>query len=862
MDNLKQYNLKNGLKVILKDIPESTVSSVYVWVNTGSSYENDSERGLAHVHEHMIFKGTSKLGVGEISKKIEFLGGEVNAFTSFDETAYYATVSNDFVPEILDIFSQCMYDASFDSDELSKELEVILEEIKRGNDSPSNRLWDMVFKSVFSDNDYGLPIIGTPESVSNFKKSDVVDFYKKWYVASNMSLIIVGNLRDNIEKHIENYFSNLRSDDIPSMNKNFFSTQEKTNINFEKMDINETYFNISLTSPDASNLSYAAFDIFSSILGSGESSILYRKIKEELGLVTSISCGNYTLRHNGLFYITGTTNRDDVFNTIYKIIEILCDNISGNFDDVQLERVKTDILINDIYNQETVQSQARTIGSYISNNKNLDYLEKYKKKIADLNKNEIISIVSEQFKPENLNFNFLSPLKSDLKKPDNFQEKISTFFKFKENITNSDIKFKSQKYTIKKIDSSLIQEFNLDSGIKLISLQNEKTPLIALRAISLGGSSHETPENNGAFGLISEMFIRGSDKFSKDEIALKTEILGSEISGFSGRNSFGLKMIGPSDYLKKLVPIFGDVLLNPKFLDKEFEISKSDTKSYLSKLSKNSASVASDKFHELLFPNHPYGLNQFGSLSSIDSLNVSDVSNIYNEYLHKDNLALFAVGNFDTSELINELNKVISVNESNIVFPDLDNLQKIENNITQDFNIGDKQQSHIMIGTYAPNIKSEDRFAFHIINSVLSGMGGRLFIELRDKKSLAYTVTSFYTPLIEYGYFGAYIGCSPSKRDESIKEINNQIELLIENGISDNEIVRAKNSLIGKNDISLQRNSSISSRISIPYIYGLDPNEPFLFAENINNVDKSQINNAIKKYLQDAKFVSVSVNPN
>ena len=149
MDNLKQYNLKNGLKVILKDIPESTVSSVYVWVNTGSSYENDSERGLAHVHEHMIFKGTSKLGVGEISKKIEFLGGEVNAFTSFDETAYYATVSNDFVPEILDIFSQCMYDASFDSDELSKELEVILEEIKRGNDSPSNRLWDMVFKSVF-----------------------------------------------------------------------------------------------------------------------------------------------------------------------------------------------------------------------------------------------------------------------------------------------------------------------------------------------------------------------------------------------------------------------------------------------------------------------------------------------------------------------------------------------------------------------------------------------------------------------------------------------------------------------------------------------------------------------------------------
>ena len=167
MINTQEYFLANGLRVILKDVPNSTVSSVFVWVKTGSAYENDHERGLAHVHEHMIFKGTSKLGVGEISKKIESYGGDVNAFTSFDETAYFATVSNDFVPQVLNIFSQCMYDATFDSEELSKELEVILEEIKRGNDSPSNRLWDMVFESVFNGNDYSLPIIGTPKSVSS-----------------------------------------------------------------------------------------------------------------------------------------------------------------------------------------------------------------------------------------------------------------------------------------------------------------------------------------------------------------------------------------------------------------------------------------------------------------------------------------------------------------------------------------------------------------------------------------------------------------------------------------------------------------------------------------------------------------------
>ena len=161
------------------------------------------------------------------------------------------------------------------------------------------------------------------------------------------------------------------------------------------------------------------------------------------------------------------------------------------------------------------------------------------------------------------------------------------------------------------------------------------------------------------------------------------------------------------------------------------------------------------------------------------------------------------------------------------------------------------------------DLKSVDRFAFNIINSVLSGMGGRLFVDLRDKKSLAYTVTSFFTPAVHYGYFGVYIGCSPSKKNESLEAINDQISSLIKYGVTDEELERAKkNSLIGKNDISLQRNASINSRISLPYLYGLDPHEPFSFANNIMNIKKDDVHSVIDKYLKDANFVSVSVDPN
>ena len=864
MINTQEYFLANGLKVILKDVPNSTVSSVFIWVKTGSAYENDYERGLAHVHEHMIFKGTSKLGVGEISKKIESYGGDVNAFTSFDETAYYATVSNDFVPQVLDIFSQCMYDATFDGEELSKELEVILEEIKRGNDSPSNRLWDMVFESVFDGNDYSLPIIGTPKSVSSYKQNDIKKFYNKWYVAKNMSVIVVGSInKKNIEKNIEKYFSPLRNHEVPEISKNFkISDDQRILSNFQEMDINETYFNISFSTPDANDLKYASFDLLSAILGSGESSILYKKIKEELGLVTTISSGNYTLRHGGLFYIQGTTVNSDIYEVIYKIIDCFVDLVNGNFDQDQLQRVKTEILLNDIYSQETVQSQARTIGNLFSNNQELSFIDDYKKVIISLNKKDLLNNVKESFNVKKLKFNFLSPLNTNLTKPKDFEKNIIDKIKFNKKMDNDLKDFKSINYSLKKIKSPDIKVYNLDSNIKLLCMQNNKTPLISLRAASLGGSNYENKDINGSFGLLSEIFLRGSEKFTKNEIAMKTEILGSEFSGFSGRNSFGIKMIGPSDHIDKLIPIFSDVLLNPRFLDSEFEIAKSDTLSYISKLSKNSSAVASDIFFKNLFKNHSYGLSQIGTQESVNNISISEIKKIHNNYINNNNLILCAVGNFDVSELKENLNQYFKIKSNNFELPNMTPLKKIGEDVQENLKLGDKQQSHIIVGTYAPNIKSDERYIFNIINSVLSGMGGRLFIELRDKKSLAYSVTSFFTPGLDHGYFGIYIGCSPSKKLESINSINTELEKLLNKGISESEIENAKNSLIGKNDISLQRNAAINSRISIPYLYGLDPNEPFSFAKKIRSINKAEVDFVIQKFLDNTNFVTVSVDPN
>ena len=863
MKGLTTYNLENGLKVFLKEDVYSPVSSIFVWVNTGSAYEDDSQRGLAHVHEHMIFKGTENLMVGEISKKLEAHGGEVNAFTSFDETVYYTTISNEFIDIGLNILSDCMVNATFDERELSKELEVILEEIKRGNDSPSNCLSEMIFNSTFSSSNYGLPIIGTPNSVKSFKRSDVKNFYDKWYQAENMHLVVVGGGNTNkVKSKINEAFGKIRAKKVEQPKFSEKDKLQKLTINIEKKEVNEVYFSLSFKSVSANKKETAIFDIISHILGSGSSSLLYKELKEDLSLVTSIYSSNYSMRHSGVFMISGTMLHENIDKAIKGIIERIKNIQSLNFNYEQVERAKNSIISDDLHENETVQGQAQSIGYLHSLTGNIDSKDEYLNRIKDVTLDEIANVANDFLKVENLNLNFIFPKDSKINEESHFLELLNNCF----TVTKKLIKKESKSYIDKDYSMSKIKHkepyfVKLENGIDLLVLQNTKTPLFSLRTVSMGGLMYEDKSSNGKFSLLAELLERGSENLTKEELSMKIELLGADIEGYSGKNTVGLKLLGPSGNLKELTEIFSEVLCSPLFLENEIEIVKQDILSYLNRKKQNYAALAADKFYEMLFPNHPYSMNQYGTDESLKNIVRDDISNAYKESIINSNLLVSAVGNFDLDKLIEHLNGNLDINFSDKMKKVDSNFSPISDDLFFESKLGDKQQSHIMIGTYAPPMESDEQYAFHVMNSCLSGMGGRLFLELRDKKSLAYTVSSFYGPSPSLGHFGIYIGCSPEKKEESIAAINNEINSLVSQGVTSLEIERSKNYLIGRNDISLQRNANINSRVSQSYFFGLGPKEPFHFSSKIRNVTIDQVNEVIDKYLNNTKKVTVAFEP-
>ena len=168
------------------------------------------------VHEHMVFKGTKRREVGEIARVIEGDGGDINAFTSFDETVYFVTIASRFLPTALDVLSDAMENSTFDPDELKKELEVVMEEIRRSEDSPARVLSENVFSTAYRSHPYKRPVIGTKQSVSSFTREGVVNFYNKWYSPSNMVLVLVGDFNsDETINQIESTFGKIRPRAIP-----------------------------------------------------------------------------------------------------------------------------------------------------------------------------------------------------------------------------------------------------------------------------------------------------------------------------------------------------------------------------------------------------------------------------------------------------------------------------------------------------------------------------------------------------------------------------------------------------------------------------------------------------------------------
>lgn len=858
---LKKFKLKNQLQVLLVESRKSPVVSVQMWVRTGSADEKKGEEGISHFIEHLLFKGTRKFKTGEIAAIVEGSGGELNAYTSYDQTVFYVTIASQKCDVALEVISEMMGFPSFDSQEIDNERGVVIEEIKRGEDSLSSVAWKELFKTVFKKHTYKTPIIGFDKNIEKFSTQKIKNYYQTRYVPSNMFLVVTGDFESpEMKKKVEKYFGEFKAYKLDNRKRPKEPIQKKPRTHIVQTKFKKTQAYLAWRTPSIYSSDVPALDVLSMIIGTGDSSRLTKRLRLDNLLVQSVGSMAYTPRDEGVFAFVMSGQPAMIPRAMKDALQVAIEIMKEPPTPEELSKALSILSSEDIYAMETVDGLSRKIGSDQFYMKDPEYFKKYLKQIYSLKPEDISRVARKYLKPETLSAVFLSEETSPSFKKE-IDQMIKSFKKEFDKTKRSQlqkIKFTAKPIKIKanQTDETKTIVEKRKSGLTLVKRKQTETPTFSLRLAALGGLRSEAIEDSGAVELMTRLWTTGSQHLTESQINKIVESNSAGLSAFGGRNTIGLTLDGLSPSQKDLYPVYFDVLKNPSWDQKIFEREKLVQLNQIRHKHDNPAQVCFQQFHQLMFEGHPYSRDILGTEETLSALHVDRVSHYHRELLKLQNIVMVVVGDYDEDLLEKHIREMESDLAKGASFSKGLQLSEIKNSKLVHANL-QKEQTHIVLGYRGLTIHSEERYVLDVIQSVLAGQGGRLFIELRDKNSLAYSVSPVRMEGIESGYFGTYIGCSPDKKEKAIEMMRAELKKMGTELISDEELLRAQNYLIGQQAISLQRKSSISQSILLDVVYGLPADLTFEVIEKYKHITKEDVRNLSQRLFSAPEVLSI-----
>jgi predicted Zn-dependent peptidase len=361
------YHLKNGIQVVMEDVPHYRSVSFGVWVKAGSVNEDDRTNGMAHVIEHMMFKGTGRRSAREIADAMTEIGGNVDAYTTKEYTCYYAKTLHEHLYYAIDILADMLTNSLIDEDDLQKELGVIAEEIDMYDDSPEDIVHEQLQKAVWKGHPLGYLISGDKSVVQKFHREDVLDFMTQYYTADRMVITLSGFF-DETEtlKVLEQAFANVSTGDGTKKmdNADIPCAVYQPSLYMQHKDIEQVhlimaYPSIQYASPERYVLSLA-----NNIIGGNVNSRLFQTIREEMGIAYAIYSYGGSYEKGGLFHIYAAVQPDQIQPAVRAVMDVLEELKRQPVSERELRIVKEQIKTELIISEESTYNRMSSYGKY------------------------------------------------------------------------------------------------------------------------------------------------------------------------------------------------------------------------------------------------------------------------------------------------------------------------------------------------------------------------------------------------------------------------------------------------------------------------------------------------------------------
>ncbi|MFM7362941.1 MAG: M16 family metallopeptidase [Cuspidothrix sp.] len=866
--NVRKTVLDNGLTVLTKEVHNAPVVTVQIWYRFGSGQEAPGVNGIAHQLEHLMFKGTRNRPI-QFGRLFSALGSDSNAFTSYDQTAYYNTAEGDKLTALLILEADRMKNSLIDPQDLASEKRVVISELQGYENSPEYRLNRAVMMSVFPDHPYRLPIGGTKADVEKFTVEQVREYYQKFYSPDNAVLVIVGDFETpETLKKVEDIFGKLPK---RQYSPHHLITPSPAPIFVPPVKLQEPGGNpllqIIYPLPQINQPDIPALEVMDYILTAGKNSYLYQELVES-GLANDISANVASLRAGGWYEIlvTGNGNQDltkidaAVMKALEKIAKI---GVTAQ----QVERAKNQLTAGVILNNRDITSQGMQLGNDQITADNYEYTEDHLANIRQVQGADVTNVMKKYLQPAARKVGFfeatnkletIETLSYSTTTQDNFPPDVA--------VVPADVR----KY-LPPVDllsqtkeQEIPQQLILANGLCILLLPDKTTPTVTLSGHIQAGTEFELGQQGGIASLVAKNLMNGTKTKDMRTIAQELEAKGANLDFEAYREGVRIKGSSLAVDLGILLETLTDVIRNSNFPIKELELSRQQALSSLDSELDDPQKIANRIFVQSVYPKkHP--LHTFPTAESIRRIKREDVIAFKTQHYRPDTTVLALVGNFDVKEVRSLIQAKLGDWQVNgkpprVKYPSV-GMPKNVVNINPV--VPGKPQAITYMGYTGINRQDRRFYAAMILNQILGGdtLSSRLGAEVRDRQGLTYGIYSNFLTGKNAGTFLIQMQTSPEDAHKAISSTRNLLKQVHQQGVTQQELETAKRNLISNYNISLANPEQLSQRMVMNEVYGLNQIELRSFISKIKQVNLDQVNQTARELLHPDKIVVVTAGP-
>ncbi len=828
--------LKNGLTLVQRSDFSSEVVAVQVWVKTGSIHEGEMNGcGLSHYLEHLLFKGTPTREGKSISRFVHAMGGNINAYTTFDRTVYFIDAPANALEEAVELLADIVLNSNLPQAEVDRERDVILREIDMGMDDPDQQLSQALFRTAFRKHSYREPVIGHRELFESISRDELLTYYRARYVPNNMVVSIVGAVEKNrIQEVVERYFSCAPIGRLKPIFIGYEPPQLALRQEIIRGDYNVVRGGIAFKVPSLKDPHSAKLDILASALGGGESSILWARIRNELDLVHYIDCRNWNPGNCGLFwisYVCEIGKGAEVETAIWDCINSITRN---GISESNVDKARTQSLTAEIYGRKTMSGQASRLGIGEVVVGDLGYTKSYLKQLQAISA-DAVRETAERFLVQK----GASAVRLEPKEIGSFDDSLST----------------------QLINTGSFSQINLQGGIPLLYQADNRLPLVHIRCVLRGGPIYEPANQRGVSSLLAELLIKDTEKRDAATVAEIIESIGGKMSASCGNNTIHLSIeVFPKD-IDIAIELLSDALTCPAFKARTFKKERDSQVAGLMEADDEILEFGFRKLRELFFGTHPLSIGPQGRIEDLQKLGVQSLQSHYKHLVRRGNIVVAACGDFDPKLLENHLNVSLASK-----LPDLQNSEGCQINFpgTESADLVeslDREQAVILQGFTDVGILHKDFIIGEMLNELLSGMSSQLFEKVRDEKGLAYYVGSTRVLGLETSMFVIYAGTHPDQSQAVIKEIDAELNRILLGEVNDLELERCRTRLKAARVMGRQTIGARAMHAAINLSYRLPVDDDANYIAKLDACDAKSLMQFVAEYFNLKNRVQLVIGP-